>query len=141
MLPDYVEIAHEIARKAHAGQVDKAGVDYIKHPETVASFVKSAEEKATAYLHDVLEDTKITANDLKNAGIPDNVIEAVQVLTKDRNTPYFDYLRQVKASPIARLVKLADLKHNSDRSRLLSITDKDLERLEKYKKATEFLEQ
>lgn len=140
-MPNYIGIALEIARKAHVGQVDKAGVDYINHPETVASFVKSAEEKATAYLYDVLEDTKITVNDLKNARIPDNVIEAVQVLTKDRNTPYFDYLRQVKASPYARIVKLADLKHNSDFSRLLSITDKDLERLEKYKQATEFLEQ
>ncbi|MBJ8085171.1 HD domain-containing protein, partial [Bacillus cereus group sp. N14] len=87
-----MEIAHEIAKTAHAGQVDKAGIDYIKHPETVASFVDTAEEKATAYLHDVLEDSEITAVDLLNAGIPHNVVEAVQVLTKEKYTPYFQYL-------------------------------------------------
>ncbi|PFT62606.1 hypothetical protein COK67_20045 [Bacillus cereus] len=72
----YIKIAHEIAKKVHAGQVDKAGMDYIKHPETVASLVDTIEEKATAYLHDVLEDTEITAADLLSAGIPHNVVEA-----------------------------------------------------------------
>ncbi|MGG4264845.1 HD domain-containing protein [Peribacillus simplex] len=140
MVVDYVKIAHEIAKKAHAGQVDKAGVNYIKHPETVASFVDTPEQKAAAYLHDVLEDTEVTADDLRSAGIPERVIEAVQVLTKDRNTPYFDYLSKVKTNPIARVVKLADLKHNSDRSRLVKIAANDLKRLEKYKKAGKFLE-
>ncbi|PEE69026.1 HD domain-containing protein [Bacillus thuringiensis] len=139
MLPDYIKIAHEIAKKAHAGQVDKAGVDYIKHPEAVASFVNTAEEKATAYLHDVLEDTEINAADLLSAGIPYNVVEAVQVLTKEKYTSYFEYLSRVKENSLARTVKLADLKHNSDRSRLARITDKDLKRLEKYRKAIQFL--
>ncbi|MFB5091388.1 HD domain-containing protein [Bacillus cereus] len=139
MLPDYIKIAHEIAKKAHAGQVDKAGMDYIKHPEAVASFVNTNEEKATAYLHDVLEDTEITANDLLSAGIPHKVVEAVQVLTKEKYTPYFEYLCRVKENSLARTVKLADLKHNSDRSRLARITDKDLKRLEKYRKAIQFL--
>ncbi|EJR27149.1 HD domain-containing protein [Bacillus cereus] len=141
MLPDYIKIAHEIAKKAHVGQVDKAGMDYIKHPETVASFVNTTEEKATAYLHDVLEDTEITANDLLSAGIPHNIVAAVQVLTKEKYTPYFEYLSQVKENSLARTVKLADLKHNSDRSRLARITDKDLKRLEKYRKAIQFLEE
>ncbi|PFS62750.1 HD domain-containing protein [Bacillus cereus] len=141
MIPYYIEIAHEIAKTAHAGQVDKAGIDYIKHPEAVASFVNTAEEKATAYLHDVLEDTEITANDLLSAGIPHNIVEAVQVLTKERYTPYFEYLSKVKGNSLARTVKLADLKHNSDRSRLARITDKDLKRLEKYRKAIQFLEE
>lgn len=139
MLPNYIKIAHEIAKKAHAGQVDKAGMDYIKHPEAVASFVNTTEEKATAYLHDVLEDTQITAADLLNAGIPHNVVEAAQVLTKEKYTPYFEYLSRVKENSLARTVKLADLKHNSDRSRLARITDKDLKRLEKYRKAIKFL--
>ncbi|WP_088345195.1 HD domain-containing protein [Bacillus cereus] len=139
MLSDYIKIAHEIAKKAHGGQVDKAGVDYIKHPEAVASFVNTAEEKATAYLHDVLEDTEITTVDLLNAGIPYNVVEAVQVLTKEKYTSYFEYLSRVKENSLARTVKLADLKHNSDRSRLARITDKDLKRLEKYRKAIQFL--
>ncbi|MDA2384622.1 GTP pyrophosphokinase [Bacillus cereus] len=141
MLPDYIKIAHEISKNAHAGQVDKAGVDYIKHPEAVASFVNTAEEKATAYLHDVLEDTEITAADLLSAGIPHNVVEAVQVLTKEKYTSYFEYLSKVKENSLARTVKLADLKHNSDRSRLARITDKDLKRLEKYRKAIQFLEE
>ncbi|MFJ1105207.1 MULTISPECIES: GTP pyrophosphokinase [Bacillus] len=141
MIPYYIEIAHEIAKTAHGGQVDKAGIDYIKHPEAVASFVNTAEEKATAYLHDVLEDTEITANDLLRAGIPHNIVEAVQVLTKERYTPYFEYLSKVKENSLARTVKLADLKHNSDRSRLSKITDKDLKRLEKYRKAIQFLEE
>ncbi|MBP3972712.1 GTP pyrophosphokinase [Bacillus sp. WL1] len=139
MLPDYIKIAHEISKNAHAGQVDKARVDYIKHPEAVASFVNTAEEKATAYLHDVLEDTEITAADLLNAGIPYNVVEAVQVLTKEKYMPYFEYLSRVKGNSLARTVKLADLKHNSDLSRLARITDKDLKRLEKYRKAIKFL--
>ncbi|HHT7180780.1 TPA: GTP pyrophosphokinase [Bacillus cereus] len=141
MIPYYIEIAHEIAKTAHGGQVDKAGIDYIKHPEAVASFVNTAEEKATAYLHDVLEDTEITANDLLRAGIPHNIVEAVQVMTKERYTPYFEYLSKVKENSLARTVKLADLKHNSDRSRLARITDKDLKRLEKYRKAIQFLEE
>ncbi|MFM2566418.1 GTP pyrophosphokinase [Bacillus sp. GX] len=141
MIPYYIEIAHEIAKTAHGGQVDKAGIDYIKHPETVASFVNTAEEKATAYLHDVLEDTEITANDLLSAGIPHNIVEAVQVLTKEKYTPYFEYLNKVKENSLACTVKLADLKHNSDRSRLSKITDKDLKRLEKYRKAIQFLEE
>ncbi|PEQ96499.1 GTP pyrophosphokinase [Bacillus cereus] len=139
MLPNYIKIAHEIAKKGHAGQVDKAGMDYIKHPEAVASFVNTKEEKATAYLHDVLEDTEITAADLLNAGIPHNVVEAVQVLTKEKYTLYFEYLSRVKENSLARTVKLADLKHNSDRSRLARIADKDLKRLEKYRKAIKFL--
>lgn len=139
MLSDYIKIAHEIAKKAHGGQVDKAGVDYIKHPEAVASFVNTAEEKATAYLHDVLEDTEITTVDLLNAGIPHNVVEAVQVLTKEKYTSYFEYLSRVKGNSLARTVKLADLKHNSDRSRLARRTDKDLKRLKKYLKAIQFL--
>ncbi|PDY36663.1 GTP pyrophosphokinase [Bacillus wiedmannii] len=141
MIPYYIEIAHEIAKTAHAGQVDKAGIGYIKHLETVAIFVNTTEEKATAYLHDVLEDTEITANDLLSAGIPHNIVEAVQVLTKEKYTPYFEYLSKVKEDSLARTVKLADLKHNSDRSRLARITDNDLKRLEKYRKAIQFLEE
>ncbi|PEE69017.1 GTP pyrophosphokinase [Bacillus thuringiensis] len=135
MLPSYIKIAHEIAKKAHAGQVNKAGIDYIKHPEAVASFVNTAEEKATAYLHAVLEDTEITTVDLLNAGILHNVVEAVQVLTKEKYTPYFEYLSKVKENSLARTVKLADLEHNPDGSRFARITDKDLKRLEKYRKA------
>ena len=133
------DLALSIAKKAHKGQYDKAGVDYIEHPLFVASQVDTQEEKAVALLHDVLEDSPYTAEELKLAGLPETVVTAVQVLTKKKGQDYQLYLELVKSNPIARRVKLADLKHNSDLSRLTTITEKDRERLEKYKKAIDYL--
>jgi len=134
-----VDLALSIARKAHEGQLDKAGVDYIEHPIYVASQVDTEEEKAVALLHDVIEDSPVSAEELLQAGLPETVVTAVQVLTKKKEQDYQTYLETVKKNPLARLVKLADLKHNSDLSRLSSITEKDRERLKKYKKAIDFL--
>ena len=134
-----VDLALSIARQAHEGQLDKAGVDYIKHPIYVASQVESEEEKAVALLHDVLEDSPITAEELLIAGLPVEVVTAVKLLTKKPMQDYQAYLETVKTNPLARVVKLADLKHNSYLSRLPSITEKDRERLKKYKKAIDFL--
>ena len=134
-----VDLALSIARQAHEGQLDKAGVDYIKHPIYVASQVESEEEKAVALLHDVLEDSSITAEELLIAGLPEEIVTAVQVLTKQPMQAYQAYLETLKTNPLARVVKLADLKHNSDLSRLTSITKKDRDRLKKYKKAIDFL--
>lgn len=128
-----------IAEKAHKGQVDKAGKDYIEHPLFVASLVNSEEEKATALLHDVIEDSSYTFDDLLNAGIPTDVVEAVSLLTKPRDVSYQVYLDGIKKNHIARIVKLADLTHNSDLSRLPNISEKDIERQEKYKRAIEYL--
>ena len=133
------DLALSIAKKAHKGQYDKAGVDYIEHPLFVASLVDTQEEKAVALLHDVLEDSPYTAEELILAGLPETVVSAVQILTKKKGQDYQQYLELVKYSPIARRVKLADLKHNSDLSRLATVTEKDLERLEKYKKAIDYL--
>ena len=134
-----VDLALSIARKAHEGQLDKAGVDYIEHPIYVASQVDTEEEKAVALLHDVIEDSPVSAEELLQAGLPETVVTAVQVLTKKKEKDYQTYLENVKSNSLARVVKLADLKHNSDLSRLSSVTDKDLERLEKYKKAIDYL--
>lgn len=131
--------AHEIAKMAHFGQVDRAGIEYIKHPETVASFVKTDEEKAVAYLHDVIEDTSLTLLDLEMFGFSKNIIEAVDILTKKKGQDYQSYLDLVKTNELARVVKLADLRHNSDLTRLPKITKKDLERNEKYSSAIKFL--
>ena len=131
--------AHEVAKKAHFGQIDRAGIDYIKHPETVASFVATDEEKAVAYLHDVIEDTSLTLLDLKKEGFSKNIIEAVDILTKKKGQDYQTYLNSVKENKLARVVKLADLRHNSDLTRLIDITEKDRERKEKYQKAIDFL--
>ena len=134
-----VDLALSIARKAHEGQLDKAGVDYIEHPIYVASQVDTEEEKAVALLHDVIEDSPVSAEGLLQASLPETVVTAVQVLTKKKEQDYQTYLETVKKNPLARVVKLADLKHNSDLSRLSSITEKDKERLKKYKKAIDFL--
>ena len=131
--------AYEIAKRAHLGQVDKAGEDYIKHPEKVASFVKTDEEKAVAYLHDVIEDTELTLEDLYEYGFSKEVIEAVDIITKKRGEDYQSYLNSVKKNKLARAVKLADLRHNSDLTRLTKVTEKDIERKEKYQKAIDFL--
>ena len=133
------EKAYEIAKKAHLGQIDKAGEDYIKHPEKVASFVKTDEEKAVAYLHDVIEDTELTLEDLYEYGFSKEVIEAVDIITKKRGEDYQSYLNSVKKNKLARAVKLADLRHNSDLTRLTKVTEKDIERKEKYQKAINFL--
>lgn len=134
-----IDIALSIARKAHAGQVDKAGVDYIQHPLYVASQVKTEQEKAVALLHDVLEDSDITAADLLAYGLSNEVVTAVQTLTKKKGQSYQDYLEKVKSNDLARVVKLADLKHNSDLSRLKSVSDTDRERVKKYKNAIRYL--
>ena len=134
-----VDLALSIARQAHEGQLDKAEVDYIEHPIYVASQVDTEEEKAVALLHDVIEDSPVSAEELLQAGLPETVVTAVQVLTKKKEQDYQTYLETVKKNPLARVVKLADLKHNSDLSRLSSITEKDRERLKKYKKAIDFL--
>ena len=134
-----VDLALSIARKTHEGQLDKAGVDYIEHPIYVASQVDTEEEKAVALLHDVIEDSSVSAEELLQAGLPETVVTAVHVLTKKKEQDYQTYLETVKKNPLARVVKLADLKHNSDLSRLSSITEKDRERLKKYKKAIDFL--
>ena len=134
-----VDLALSIARQSHEVELDKSVVDYIEHPIYVASQVDTEEEKAVALLHDVIEDSPVSAEELLIAGLPEEVVTAVQVLTKKKEQDYQTYLETVKKNPLARVVKLADLKHNSDLSRLPSITAKDRERLKKYKKAIDFL--
>ena len=134
-----IDIALAIAKKAHAGQVDKAGVDYIQHPLYVASQVKTEQEKAVALLHDVIEDSDVTADDLLASGLSNEVVTAVQTLTKKKGQSYQDYLEKVKSNNLARVVKLADLKHNSDLSRLKTVSNTDYERVKKYKNAIRYL--
>ena len=119
-----LELALSIATEAHRGQFDKAGVDYVEHPIYVASQVDSEEEKAVALLHDVIEYSSVTAEELLNAGLPETVVTAVQILSKKKRQDYQTYLKTVKSNSLARAVKLADLKHNSDLSRLETITER-----------------
>lgn len=133
------ELALKIATEAHKGQVDKAGVPYINHPLTVASLVETEEEKIVALLHDTIEDTNITEQDLLNYGFSNKIVEAVKLLTHNKNVPYMDYVAKIKNNELARKVKIADLTHNSDLSRLKEITDKDKKRYKKYQNALLYL--
>ena len=139
MKSDTLRTALRISLDAHEGQVDRAGKPYIYHPLTVATMTGSFDEFVTALLHDVIEDSTYTPADLLAAGIPEHIVEALILLTHEDDEPYLDYVRKLKCNDLARAVKLADLKHNSDLSRLPMVTDKDLERVEKYKKAMEIL--
>ena len=131
--------AMQLAYNAHHGAYDKGGMPYFHHPLHLAEQMTTEEEAAAALLHDVIEDTDITAEELISHGIPLCVVEAVVLLTKPLDDNYFDYVRHVAENPIAKKVKLADLMHNSDISRISDITEADLARLKKYKKALEIL--
>lgn len=139
-----IEIALTLALKAHAGQLDKGGAVYILHPLRVMTKMSNDTERAVALLHDVLEDSAYTAEDLLESGISAEVVEAVIALSKGEDAngvtmTYEVYLEQVKANALARTVKLADLEDNMDLSRLNQVTDKDLKRRDKYQKAVTFL--
>lgn len=128
-----------IAEDAHKGQVDKAGVAYIQHPLYVASLVEGELAETIALLHDVVEDSAWTLEDLRMEGLPEKVVQAVGILTKNRDESNEEYLMHVKQNPLARQVKLADLQHNSDLSRLTTVTEIDRKRAEKYRQAIAFL--
>lgn len=133
-------LAKNIAKSVHKGQVDKAGVDYFAgHLTTVANGVNNNKAKAIAYLHDSLEDTPLTSKELLKVFDKD-IVKAVKVLTKPKNVKYLTYIRNVKTNSLAKQVKLSDLRNNSDLSRLPKITEKDLQRKEKYEKAIKILE-
>ena len=134
----YQELALQIAQKAHAGQVDKAGKDYILHPMTVASYMDTDTEKAIAYLHDVLEDTDVTVDELKTI-FPNEIVDTLIILTHRKDESYFEYIQRISKSKLAKKVKVADLLHNLDIKRIKEPTKQDYERLEKYKKAILYL--
>lgn len=133
-----VELALEIATKAHKGQVDKVGRNYIEHPITVASMCSNENEKIVALLHDVIEDSELTLEEIKSYGFDDEVVEALEVITKTKELVYQEYISKVKNNAIARVVKIADMTHNSDLSRLGNIND-DIARFKKYQKAIFYL--
>lgn len=135
---DNTRKAMKIAYNAHLGQVDKSGIPYIYHPIHLAEQMETEEECIVALLHDTVEDTEITFEQLEKE-FSDTVIEALKLLTHDKSIEYMDYVRKIKSNSIARKVKLTDLQHNSDETRMESLTEKDKERNEKYRKAIEFL--
>lgn len=135
----FTRLALQIAYKAHEGQLDKSGLPYIFHPYHVAEQMTDEITACIALLHDVIEDTPMTIEELAAYGFPEEVIEGVRLMTHAEGVDYFDYVLKIKENPYATAVKLADLAHNSDTSRMDTVTEHDMERLEKYKKARELL--
>jgi (p)ppGpp synthase/HD superfamily hydrolase len=136
-----LEVAIQIAGRAHEGQVDKNGEPYILHAIAVMMRVQGGYlEKTVAVLHDVIEDTDVTLSELSQRGFPDDAIYALGVLTKPKGGVYMEYIAKIAQNPIARAVKLADLEHNMVLDRMPKpISDKDQERWAKYRVAYAFL--
>ena len=125
--------------EVHASQTDKSDLPYVFHPFHLAEQMTDEVSTTVALLHDVVEDSDCALDDLRKMGFCEEVIDAVALMTHDPEVPYMEYVAGIKKNPIARAVKLADLRHNSDLSRLDEVTPYDLERAEKYKKAIALL--
>ena len=123
----------------HKEQVDKSGLPYVFHPFHLAEQMETEDTTIVALLHDVVEDSELTLDDLRQMGFGDAVIAALALLTHDPAVEYMDYVRAIKDNPIARAVKLADLRHNSDLTRLDTLDEKVLARREKYLQAMTLL--
>lgn len=134
-----IEVARLIAAIAHRRQRDKSGMPYILHPEKVASLLDAPEEKIVGYLHDTVEDTSVEIEDIRGF-FGDEIADAVAAMTHEDGVPYMEYVRKLAANPLARRVKMADLTHNMDITRIPDPTPEDYKRIEeKYKPAYEYL--
>lgn len=136
-----IERARKIAEKAHQGQADKGGQPYILHPIRVMERCETELEKITAVLHDVLEDSEYTLEDLKKEGFSDEILKALVCLTHREGEGYMEYIERVCENPLATRVKYADLQDNMDISRIPNPAEKDYIRLEKYKIAKARIEE
>lgn len=137
-ISNLLELAIQIALEAHAGQKDKAGEPYIMHPLRVMMVMETDEERMVAVLHDAVEDSALTLDNLRKAGFSPKVIESVDSLTRRNDDTYEQFIEKIK-EPLARKVKIADLCDNLNVGRIPNPTEKDFERLEKYKKALSLL--
>jgi (p)ppGpp synthase/HD superfamily hydrolase len=136
---ELLEKAIRIASNAHYGQRDKAGKPYIFHPLRVMEKCTSIDEKIVAILHDIIEDTGITSDNLILDGFPPYIVEAVQSLTRAESESYEEFIQRVSLNPLATKVKIADLQDNLDLSRLDRIIDSDFNRIDKYIKSLAYL--
>jgi GTP diphosphokinase / guanosine-3',5'-bis(diphosphate) 3'-diphosphatase len=134
-----LERAIEIAARAHAGQVDKGGHPYILHPLRLMLTLTDPQQRIAAVLHDVVEDTPVTLEDLRAEGFADDIVNAIAALTKTKGESRLQAATRAAANPIARAVKLADVKDNMDLSRLPNPTPKDHARLAEYEQVRALL--
>lgn len=133
--------AMKLCFAAHKDQTDKSGLPYVFHPFHLAEQMHDEDTTIVALLHDVVEDTDYTFEDLQALGFSHAVVEAIRLMTHPEGMPYMDYVERIKPNPIARAVKLADLRHNSDLTRLDCVDQKALDRVQKYQKAMALLEE
>ena len=136
---DLTKKALKLCFEAHKEQVDKTGMPYVFHPFHLAEQMRDELTTVCALLHDVVEDSEYTFEDLQGMGFPKEVLSALRLLTHDKNVPYMDYVKTIANNPIARAVKIADLRHNSDLTRMDRVDERAIERTEKYKNALAFL--
>jgi (p)ppGpp synthase/HD superfamily hydrolase len=132
--------ALKLCFEAHKDQVDKTDMPYVFHPFHLAECMDDEISTVCALLHDVIEDTDYTFDDLRGMGFPEEVIEALTLLTHDPAVPYMDYVKIIATNPTAKKVKIADLKHNSDLTRMNEIDEYAIRRTKKYKDALAFLQ-
>ena len=139
---DYNELydkALQITIRAHKGQKDKAGHDYILHPIRVSERCDDPRAKIVALLHDTIEDTDVTADYLREEGFTEEIVEAVLAVTRREGEEYNDYVRRAAQNELGRMVKRADLEDNMGIRRLPELTDRDVERLRKYLRAWRYI--
>lgn len=136
---EQLQFALELAIEKHKNQKDKSGKPYILHPLHVMETVKSDDAKIVAILHDIIEDTDVTEEDLLNAGLSKHIVDAIVMLTRSRDEDYMDYVKKLSSNPLAKEVKLADLQHNMDLRRLSTLKERDLDRNRKYQIAYHYL--
>jgi (p)ppGpp synthase/HD superfamily hydrolase len=136
-----LEDAIALAAEAHRGQVDKSGQPYILHPLRVMLRCRTDAQRIAAVLHDVVEDTGRTPDDLRDLGYPAEILAALDCLTKRDGESYEAFVERAAADPIARVVKLADIEDNLDLRRLPGVSDRDVDRLGRYVRAWRRLQQ
>ena len=136
---DLTKKALRLCFDVHKNQVDKTGLPYVFHPFHLAEQMDDEISTICALLHDVVEDSPITFENLLEMGFPQEAIDVLKLLTHEKKVPYMDYVAKIKTNPTAKKVKIADLRHNSDKTRLTIIDEKMVERFEKYNSALELL--
>lgn len=133
--------ALKLCFEVHKSQVDKSGVPYVFHPVHLAEQMENEEAIIVALLHDVIEDSDYTLKDITQMGFSEKITEALSLLTHKHSEPYMEYIAKLKDNSIARVVKLADLEHNSDLSQLDVIDDRALKQNKKYQTAIRLLQE
>lgn len=121
-------------------EIDKGGMPYVFHPFHLAEQMESEDEVVVALLHDIIEDTDVTIKELTKMGFTKQETDAISIMTHNKNDSYEKYIKKISTNKLATKVKIADLKHNLDITRLNEIKTKDLEKIEKYKKSLRYLE-